>query len=88
MNGPWLYYFDTGEVSDEGFWVDGKKHGLFKEWYDREHLVLLKEIEYRNGKRISGFDIIGYDLYKKGTWTNYKKYIYENGETKETLTLP
>ena len=46
--GEWLYYYVTGEICREEFYIDGKKDGKWI-WYNSGNGVIWKKINYKDG---------------------------------------
>ena len=46
--GEWIYYYVTGEICREEFYIDGKKDGKWIEYYKNGQIE--KETNYKNGE--------------------------------------
>ncbi len=86
--GEWNIYFESGELSNIGSYLNGKQTGEWKRFYKSGQLEFLDN--YKNGKHNGssknyhengGLKSIG--EYQNDKRTNEWKYYYENGKLKE-----
>ncbi len=76
-------YFEDGSLRSETTYVEGKKHGYYKEWYDNGRVKLVKNFNYgvadgafvlyrKNGKTL---EQKGYFLNNQpfGSWSFYDR---------------
>ncbi|MBQ9213926.1 MAG: toxin-antitoxin system YwqK family antitoxin [Bacteroidales bacterium] len=90
--GKWIYYYDTLHTLkySEGMYVDGKKQGIWVEYYRNKNVK--SEITYVNNIP-SGFACLYYDNgnpSEQGTWNSYGwvgeyKLFYRNGKVARIL---
>ena len=65
-----------GRLASEGFWKDGKRHGVFRNWY--KNGVLMDSLSYVNGERVG--EQFSYD--STGKLTIHKT---ENGKNRPVI---
>ena len=90
-DGPWVVYWDNGQLSTKGTYKDGKLDGPWVVYWDNGQLM--SKGTYRDGKE-DGPYVFYYDngqLSTKGTFKDGKKdgpwvYYHDNGTVDEKFT--
>ena len=72
-DGPWVMYFDSGQLEYKGTYNNGKKEGPWVSYWDNGQL--LSKGTYKNGKKEGPWVSFWSDgrLNQKGTYKNGKK---------------
>lgn len=88
LDGLAKYYYEDGQLKEEGYYNSGKKHGIWKKYskngqlieeanYKHDYLDGIVKVYYENGQ------IKEEVTYKGGHEDGQAKYYYENGQLSE-----
>lgn len=76
-NGYFIYYYPTHTKSDEGYYKNDKKEGMWKHYFLSG--ILASEVPYKNGLKN------GYTVYYDSTWGYRSEIGYYNNDERDTM---
>ena len=90
INGTYIKYFEDGNISKKGEFINGKAEGVFEEFYPNG--TLLSKMTFTNGQRTGAFEVFGRGgkltqkgRYENGVLSDTVETYFETGELKNDL---